>query len=718
MWRRPAAALATVRSCSTRMSLAPHSLVLMSIDARASELLRRITGDPGATFRNGQLDAIRELVEERRRVLVVQRTGWGKSAVYFIATRLLRDEGAGASLLISPLLALMRNQIAAAARGGIRAATINSANLDDWDGVEQAAKAGELDLLLVSPERLNNPRFRADVLPALVRGVGMMIVDEAHCISDWGHDFRPDYRRVARILDVLPPGVPVLCTTATANQRVIEDIASQLGEGLSVVRGPLERESLQLSVVSLPQPADRLVWLSQVLPTLPGSGVVYCLTVNDTERVASWLKRKGIDALAYSGESDEAHRLAVEDALATNRVKVVVATSALGMGYDKPDLGFVVHFQSPGSPIAYYQQVGRAGRAIEHSVGVLLRGHEDADIQDYFIERAFPPREAAEAVLARLEAAEGRPVPTSSLLSEVNVGQSRLDGMLKVLEVEGAVDRHDAGWARTAEPWAYDDERVTRVTAARRAEQAAMRSYALTSTCLMAFLRAQLDDPDASPCGRCANCTRRPWAVTLDPLTVAEAVAYIRSAAIIVEPRKRWMGAVPGLGASIPKDRLLQPGRALAIEGDGGWGSVVRRLRADDEALPDELVAAVAGLVQGWGPIPAPEWVTAVPSTSAASLVRSLGRALAAALDLPYVATLRRTRSGAPQAHMLNTAQQVRNVLGAFEVAPGVEVPAGPVLLVDDLVASRWTLTVAGQALLAAGSGPVVPFTLAKSQGR
>jgi len=482
-----------------------------------------------------------------------------------------------------------------------------------------------------------------------------------------------------------------------------------------VIRGPLERESLALSVVHLPQPADRLVWLSQVLRTLPGSGVVYCLTVGDTERVSAWLCRRGIDAVAYSGESDEGHRLAVEDALAANRVKVVVATSALGMGYDKPDLGFVVHYQSPGSPIAYYQQVGRAGRAIEHSVGVLLVGHEDADIQDHFIERAFPPPEAAEAVLGFLAGA-ARPVKTPELLAEVNVRASRLEGMLKVLEVEGAVRRDDGdGWVRTPEPWAYDEERVTRVTGERRAEQAAMRAYATTPTCLMAFLRQQLDDPDPAPCGRCSTCTGRQWDVVLDPATVVEAVAYVRSASIIIEPRKRWMGAVPGLPPSIPKDRLLHPGRALGVEGDGGWGSVAGRVRASAEAAPDDLVVAAATLIRSWGPIPAPTWVTAVPSVRAAPLVRSLGRALAAALGLPYVATLRRTRAVPPQREMQNSAQQVRNVLGSLTVAPGVDVLAGPVLLVDDLVDSRWTLTIAGQALLDAGSGPVIPFALARA---
>jgi ATP-dependent DNA helicase RecQ len=694
----------------------PAPTVSEVVDDQARALLARLTGRDDAAFRPGQLEAVRAVVADRRRALVVQRTGWGKSAVYFIATRLLRDAGAGPTLLISPLLALMRNQLEMAERAGVRATTINSENRDDWDAIEERVRAGDVDLLLVSPERLNNPRFRADVLPHVVDGVGMLVVDEAHCISDWGHDFRPDYRRVARVLDTLPAGVPVLCTTATANQRVIDDVVAQLGADLAVFRGPLGRESLSLAVARMPDPATRLAWLAREIPRLPGSGIVYCLTVADTRRVAGWLARQGIDAVAYSGESDGAERLAVEADLAANRVKVVVATSALGMGYDKPDLGFVVHYQTPGSPIAYYQQVGRAGRALADAHGIALAGTEDRDIQDYFITAAFPPRPQAEAVVALLGERDG-PVKLIDILSEVNIGKARLEGMLKVLDVEGAVERVTAAaYARTSAPWAYDDERVATVTAARRAEQAAMADYVATTGCLMAFLRRQLDDPDATDCGRCANCTGRQPDTTLDPAAVAEAGAWLRSAALAIEPRKQWMGAVDGLPFTIPVPQRLEEGRTLSVYADGGWGSVVRSCRRGGRAFPDELVDAALSRLRAWAPEPAPTWVTCVPSASAgggSGAVADLARRLAAGLGLPFVDALRRTRAAPPQEEMANSAQQLRNVHGAFAVTGAV--PEGPVLLVDDVHDSRWTLTVAGAALRDAGSGAVFPFTLAQA---
>ena len=680
----------------------------------AEAMLRVLTGRPDAAFRPGQWEAVSRLVEGRGRVLVVQRTGWGKSAVYFLATRLLRDQGAGPTLLISPLLALMRDQIKMAERAGVRAATINSANTEEWDRIEAAVGADEVDLLLVSPERLNNPRFQRDVLPSLAKRVGLLVVDEAHCISDWGHDFRPDYRRISRVLGLLPQSVPVLCTTATANDRVAADVADQLGGSPDVLRGPLDRESLMLSVVHLPEQAQRLAWLAQVVGDLPGSGIVYCLTVADTDRVAAWLRRQGIAAEAYSGETDNAAREALEDRLLANDVKVLVATSALGMGFDKPDLAFVVHFQMPGSAIAYYQQVGRAGRALESAAGVLLCGSEDADIQDYFIGRAFVPQEHADVVVGLL-AARGSPLSVYDIEQEVNISDGRLRNMLKILEVEGAVEQVGGGWQRTLRPWAYDAGRVARVTAARRAEQAAMAEYAATPGCRMAFLRAQLDDP-AGDCGRCDNCTGRSMAFEVDARLAAEAADFLRHGDVVIPPRMQWPRGLAEPRGNIPAEVQLAPGRALSRYGDGGWGRVVRRAKQRGGPFPHEVVEAAAELVKGWAPDPAPGWVACIPSAEHPALVPGFAASLAERLGLPFHDVVRRRRPGRPQKELENGAQQFRNVYGAFEVP--ADVPSHPVLLIDDVFDSRWTLTAVGIALRQAGSGVVHPFALAQAVSR
>ena len=675
-------------------------------------VLERMLG-AGAAFRPGQLEAIRAIASERRRALVVQRTGWGKSAVYFIATRMLRDQGAGPTLLVSPLLALMRNQIQMAARIGIRAETINSSNPEAWDGVHLALEADQLDLLLISPERFANEDFRRDVLPLMTKRSGLLVIDEAHCISDWGHDFRPDYRQLVRVIDLLPEGVPVLCTTATANDRVIADIAEQLGADLLTLRGPLDRESLALSVVDLPSAADRMAWLAAVIPTLPGSGIVYALTIADTQRVAGFLRSRGIDAEAYSGETAAEERPSLEEALLANELKVLVATSALGMGFDKPDLGFVIHYQSPGSPIAYYQQVGRAGRALQHAPAVLMRGREDRDIQDFFIATAFPPREQAEAIVDVV--AERGPVTVATIESAVNVKRSRLTTMLKVLEVEGAVSRQGGRWTRTSQAWSYEEDRVRRVTQERRDEQRAMDAYAAHTGCLMEFLRRQLDDPGAQACGRCANCTGDRWDVA-PPSELADAArTYLRGQILAIEPRRQWPAGLQEPKGRIPAELQAAEGRALSGSGDGELGSLVAAsARAEDPWFTDELVAASARMIRGaWGP--EVTWVTCVPSFRHVDLVPSFAARLAAALELPFLEAVRKVRENEPQKATFNSAQQLRNVWRAFAVAGPV--PDGPVLLVDDTVDSRWTLIVVAAALREAGSGPVVPFVLAEERG-
>jgi ATP-dependent DNA helicase RecQ len=677
---------------------------------RALNLLRRLTCRADAEFHPGQWEAVRALAADRSRVLVVQRTGWGKSAVYFLATRLLRDAGAGPTILISPLLALMRNQIEAAERMGVVARTINSSNQGEWSEAVAQLQNNEVDLLLISPERLANARFREQVLDAVGPSAGLVVVDEAHCISDWGHDFRPDYRRVRSILNLLPVGVPVLACTATANDRVVSDIVDQLGNRLVVERGSLARSGLALAVVDLPSSTHRLAWLAQVIPTLEGTGIVYCLTKRDAENVAGWLAANGIEAACYTGDSDG--RPELERRLLANELKVLVATSALGMGFDKPDLAFVIHYQAPGNVVAYYQQVGRAGRQLDRSVGVLLRGSEDADIQDWFISRAFPTREEAEAVVTVLEGRDGF-TSIAQIEREVNVRPSRIELLMKNLEVDGAVVADGRRYQRTPRPWVYDDARVQGITTLRREEQAQMLEYGTDAAeCRMAFLGRALDDPNPAPCGVCDLCAGTVLPRVADPALSRRAVTYLRNRPIVIEPRKQWPDRT-----KIPEDRRLSVGRALGGWSDGAWGDLVRTGQHLGQ-FDDELVSALADLVAlEWSPDPCPCWVTFVPSparSNAATQPDVLGEfaeRLSRRLGLPLVAAVHRCRETSAQRMMENSARQFANVHGAFEV--GGELPAGPALLIDDVVGSRWTITEVGALLRDAGCPSVYPLALA-----
>ncbi|MCP2335702.1 RecQ family ATP-dependent DNA helicase [Actinomadura rupiterrae] len=728
----------------------------------AERCLRGLAGE-GARLRDDQWTAIRALVVERRRALVVQRTGWGKSAVYFVATRLLRDRGAGPTVIVSPLLALMRNQIEAAERAGIRARTVNSANTDAWDAVFAEVEAGEVDVLLVSPERLNNPDFRDQVLPKLAAGAGLVVVDEAHCISDWGHDFRPDYRRLRTLLADLPPGIPVLATTATANARVTQDVAEQLAgvrpatladedvpptaasntipveaptadagpaadaaatalasEGALVLRGSLQRESLHLSVVELPSADQRVAWLGEQLDALPGSGIVYTLTVAAAHEIAGYLRDRGYAVAAYSGQTDPDERLQAERDLLDNKLKALIATSALGMGFDKPDLGFIVHVGAPQSPVAYYQQIGRAGRGVDRAEVILLPGREDRDIWAYFASLAFPPEPVVRTTLDVLGAA-GRPLSTSALEPMVNLGRSRLEMMLKVLDVDGAVHRVKGGWEATGHPWQYDRARYRRVAAEREREQRAMLDYIATASCREEFLRRQLDDPSAAPCGRCDNCTGVHRPAEVSAAGAASARDRLQRPGVDVQPRRMWPTGVkddPGVSGRIPAAEQAEEGRVLGRLTDIGWGNRLRALFADqapDTEIPPDMVDAVVKVLAAWNWSTRPAAVVSIGSRSRPRLVRSFAARVSEIGRLPYLGELVPIGEPTPRRH--NSAQRLRSVWHDLTVpddlAAAVAQTPGPILLIDDRIDTGWTMTVATRLLRQSGAPAVLPLALA-----
>ena len=685
---------------------------------QALSLLRRALNNPTAYFRSGQWEAIETLLQERSRLLVVQRTGWGKSLVYFLAARLLRDRGAGPTLLISPLLALMRNQIDAAERIGIRAATINSSNTEQWDRVQVDLLAGRIDVLLISPERLANEQFRENILLPVARRIALFVVDEAHCISDWGHDFRPDYRRIVRVLQALPQNIPVLATTATANNRVVSDIVAQLGSNLRLSRGSLARESLRLQNIYLPNPADRMAWLAEHLPKITGSGIVYTLTIRDAERVASWLKFCSIDAEAYSSQVDNEERQLLEERLLNNQIKALVATSALGMGFDKPDLGFVVHYQRPGSVVHYYQQVGRAGRALDRAYGILLSGDEDQEISDYFINTAFPPQAHTQDVLTALNSADdGLSVPM--LEGQLNLSRSKIDKVLKLLSVEtpSPVTKQRSKWYATPVFYQPDLERIELLTQIRRAEQERMRDYMESRECLMVFLARELDDPEPEPCGKCAACLGGPLLPekASAPELTKRAIFFLRRSDQAIAPRKQWpKGALLQYGwtGNIKQSLRHEEGRSLCLWGDAGWGEVVKFGKHRDNYFNEALVRGVLDTIGRFSPEPFPTWVTAVPSLTRPELVPDFARRLADRLGLPFVASVRKIQPNRPQKEMSNSYQQAHNLDGVFQVTPWPGM-SGSVFLIDDVVDSRWTLAVIAALLREAGSGPVFPLALA-----
>ncbi|MGP6175028.1 RecQ family ATP-dependent DNA helicase [Corynebacterium sp. A21] len=682
----------------------------------ANVLLTGIAG-PGAVLRDDQWTAIDALVNQHRRMLVVQRTGWGKSAVYFIAAKLLRERGAGASLIISPLLALMRNQVAAAQRAGIRAATLNSANMTEWEEIQGQVARGEIDVLLVSPERLNNPGFRDEVLPDLARAVGMLVVDEAHCISDWGHDFRPDYRRIRDLLAGLGEGTPVLATTATANDRVVVDVQAQLGENTGLLRGGLDREALHLSVVKLADTTTRPAWLATHLSELEGSGIIYCLTVSAAEDLAQALEAAGWNVASYTGRTEAGERERLEQALLNNELKALVATSALGMGFDKPDLGFVVHLGAPSSPVSYYQQVGRAGRGTDRAEVILLPGVEDIEIWEYFASVSFPDEDTVRGLLQVLDTQEAQ--STVRLESKVDLSRSRLEQVLKVLDVDGAVRRVKGGWLSTGQAWHYDAQRYAGLDLARRAEQQAMLDYESTSECLMLFLRHQLDDLTATqPCGRCANCTGQNWDQRIDPAAAQAVTERLRAPGIRVAQRRQWPSGIGAKG----KIKGIGAGRALGRLNDVARGPALRNLLETKSWVPaqdwrqDEWLGRIVAVLADWDWDQRPTNVVVLGAVEPAgnALVERLGQAIAGVGRMNYAGVLP-VRPTEGEVAAQNSAYRVQGLLEHFDwsAIAGLHLAEGPILLVTDLIDTGWSVTVAGSTIAERTGREVLPFALA-----
>ena len=682
---------------------------------RALELLRIGSGLADATFRDGQEDAIRHIVEGKGRLLVVQKTGWGKSFVYFIAAKLLREMGHGPALLISPLLSLMRNQVAAAERMGVRAETLNSQNNDDWPRVIQRINDGDIDILLFHPKQLVSERFNNQILVPIADQISLMVIDEAHCVSDWGHDFVPEYRVIQRTAKSLPKNMRLLATTATANNRVMTDLVSVLGPDLEVMRGDLNRPSLTLQTISLPSQEERLAWLAQQLATLQGHGIIYTLTVTDANLVTDWLKTRGFNVEAYTGQSGD-RREELENALLTNQVKALVATTALGMGYDKPDLSFVIHYQMPGSVVAYYQQVGRAGRALDAAYGILLSGIEEARITDWFIRSAFPTRQEVDDVLEAIENEEsGLSIP--DLLGRLNLTKGRVEKAILLLSLESPapIAKQGSKWQLTAATLSEEFwTRANRLTALRQDEQKQMQKYVgLTFGEHMAFLINQLDG-DAS---KVSPPALPALSAAVDPALTKDAVEFLRRTCIPFEPRKKWpVGGMPKykISSNSAITHQAQPGKALSVWGDAGWGGLVRKGKYHDGKFADDLVGACVKMIREWNPVPKPTWVTCVPSLRHPDLVPNFSKRLAAALGLPFHLVIAKTADRPEQKTMANSTQQARNIDGSLALN-GQPVPHGPLMLVDDMVDSRWTLTVAAWLLRKSGSGEVWPMALSQT---
>lgn len=678
---------------------------------RVYEILRESYGE-NAKFREGQKEAIEAVVNEKRS-LVVQKTGWGKSLVYFLATKLLKEKKRDSiTLIISPLLALMNNQIDSAQRLGLNIKTINSDNKDEWDNIiSDICDNNTVDALIISPERLANSDFVKDCLDKIKNRVNLFVVDEAHCISDWGHDFRPDYRRIVKILQLLPSNVPVLATTATANDRVVNDIVAQLGENLVISRGELIRESLAIQVIKLQKKEDRLAWLAENIEKMPGSGVVYCLTKADCDLVTDWLNENNIKSEKYYADISKEYKAIILDKFQKNEIKVLVATVAFGMGYDKPDIGFVIHFQRPANIVSYYQQIGRAGRGIELAYAILLCGEEDEHINQYFINSAFPTEKDMNIVVDFITDNPGKSI--SEIKGALNIRANRVEKTLKYLTVSDDIYTEDVNrkkcYYKSAKKWKPDLERSEGITAIRYKEMQDMDEFTKQKGCYMKYIAEKLDDVNAKVCGKCSNCGGLLFDERVGAETVQRAQQFIKSKFGVIEPRKQFPDKT-----KIESEFQFKGGIVLSNYADAGYGMAVQKGKYLDGYFADELVDASVKILSEFIKNNNIEWITPVTSKRHPKLVPDFAKRLADRLGIGYFEGIKKL-DAEEQKKFENSDGQYKNANNSFEI---IQVKKENILLVDDMVDSRWTFTVCTIKMREMGSGDIYPFALANTAGR
>lgn len=684
------------------------------------ELLQELRNAYGedAKFRDGQAEAIQEVLN-RKRILVVQKTGWGKSLVYFLATRIIRRKTQEITLIISPLLSLMNNQIASANKLGLNVVTINSENTDEWETIIEKLKNNQVDALIISPERLANDDFKGLFTGGILK-IGLFVVDEAHCISDWGHDFRPDYRRIVDIIQLLPSNIPVLATTATANDRVIADIKSQLGENIAVSRGSLMRESLELQVIKLKTREERLAWIVDHIDELPGTGVIYCLTVRDCQLVHKWLCENHISNRCYYADIKDdgvESKETIIDLFMKDQIKILVATVAFGMGFDKPNIGFVIHFQKPGNLVAYYQQIGRAGRGIDRALAILLSGEEDDQINKYFIETAFPTENLMTEIVNAIRENPNPGLKQADLERFIDMKPKKIQACLKYLTVEKAIYKEGTYYCPTARSWEPDMEKSRRITEIRKRELDQINDFTNTTNCYMEYIANVLNDSHAKICGKCSNCAGHPLiSEKIRQDTLIKVQRFVKQDFGVFQFRKKWPASVFVDGKNkIPEEYLCETGNVLSNYGDAGWGRLVIKGKYTDGYFDDQLVEAAAELLAGLVEENEIQWITNIPSLRRPVLVSDFTRRLAARMHLNYVEALEKIQNTRSQKELNSSFLQYKNAADSFEVKQTL---SGNVLLVDDMVDSRWTFTVCGYKLRQSGSGKVFPFALANSAGR
>lgn len=695
---------------------------------------KRIYGKD-AEFHKGQLEAIKAVLDGNR-VLVVQKTGWGKSLVYFLAAKMMRAQGKGLTLVFSPLLALMNNQLESARKFFPKNESIrlynSSVDSDYKQKTVELLKEGKVDVLFVTPESLTNNDFMKKVMGEIGK-IGFLVIDEAHCISDWGHDFRPDYMNIVKIVDNLTSNDPVLATTATANDRVVNDISTQLRykndikKEMLILRGNLQRESLYIQIIRIADYKGKLAWLKEHIDGLQkrvgGAGIIYCATINDCKLVAEWLRNSFADKRIeiYNGQVDKNLRVDLEKDFLHDKIDILVATSAFGMGIDKPNIGFVIHFSKPKNVIEYYQQIGRAGRGqeIPLAYAVLLTSPDDDNVNNFFIRSAFASYEEMSDIFNTIKENPG--ISQTDIVKKGKYTKALIDKVIRYLVAQGALTNYYNGkntYTVKDNDWQPDVEHIRQLTQLRYKELGDMNAYIASKQCHMQYVTALLNDKESKPCGHCAFCKpEQSLSEKYSDDTAAAAELFINCFDYDVATRKQWADF-----QRIPENERICGGKIFVLTkyGAGNYGKLVRegKYESNPAYFADELVTAAANKLGQVVKNENIKYLVPIPSLNHPTLVSSFAQRLASKLGCQYLDILGKT-SNEEQKNKHTSVQQQKNIEDSVFIKDNTSLNAN-VLLIDDMVDSKWTLTVAASKLVreanADGMIKVFAFALANSQ--
>ena len=652
-------------------------------------------------FHRGQHTIIEQLVQGRR-ILAIQQTGWGKSLCYQMASLYYPY----LTIVFSPLKALMRDQCQRCNDVYDIPSAIVSSDFSEAenDATLRQAVEGEIKVLYIAPERLSNIVWQNYISQMRI---SMIVIDEAHCISTWGHDFRPDYRRIVRLLDAIPKSTAVLALTATANKRVEVDILQQMGVGVQVLRGSMLRSNLHLHVIHVKGDQEKLSYLAEILPYTLGTGIIYTATRPDTEIVAAFLQCQGLAAEYYHAGRDNDVRQEIEQKLMANHYKVVCSTNALGMGIDKRDIRFIIHYHIPGSPIQYYQEIGRAGRDGQVAQCVLLYDPEDLRIQEHFINQAKPASMQYATILSHLEANAGG-LGQNEIMRITGFSQTATRIILKDLQDQGFIER-DAKkryFAATDRPGQIDFSGYDIIRQQKLRELSDIQRYALHQGCYMTYLTTYLGDSLGSACGACGQCQPTNFFTMQVSESVQEATQRFLEDGYLPRIEKRGTTKTPAHEA----------GWALSSHGTSRIGRLVRACKYENAGpFPLSLVARAVDVLRTRYPIAEINGVIGIPPTRSGTLVEDFARQVAAGVNREYLPVLVKVRETLEQKYLKNRLQKEDNVKGAFAVQSPELVAGRTILLIDDIYNSGRMLQEAGRTLIRAGARVVYPLTITRT---